>query len=138
MPTITLSQAKKRAWKQLSIYVRTRDALKTTGTVLYAHCISCDRRYPAFGKGCLQAGHFIPGRSGAVLFDDRGIHAQCYNCNVNLKGNWVPYEKKLIEMYGVEVVEELKALKFTVKKWSVEELLDLEKELKEKTKALRS
>lgn len=138
MKKTTLTSAKKKAWIQCSIYVRTRDALATTGTLDYVYCISCGKRYPAFGKGCVQAGHFVPGRGGAVLFDVRGIHAQCYNCNVNLKGNWVPYEKKLRELYGADVVEELKALKYQTKKWTIEELEELTEEYKQKTQELYS
>ena len=68
----------------------------------------------------LQGGHFVPGRGNAVLFDNRGVHAQCYQCNVEKKGQWVEYEKFMIERYGQEVVNELKANKFKIKIITVE------------------
>lgn len=108
MKKLTRTQAKKKAWATFSKYVRLRDAFETTNTPDYLLCITCGKRYPAFGKGCAQAGHFIPGRSNAVLIDDRFVHGQCYNCNINLRGNWVEFEKKMIAKWGVEAVEQAK------------------------------
>lgn len=116
--------AKDKAWDACSVYVRTRDAYNTCNgrkiwldgkdgfqkEVLVAKCCTCNKEYQAFGQGCLQAGHFVPGRNGAVLFDERGIHAQCYNCNTNLKGNPRKYEAFMVATYGQELVDELDML----------------------------
>ncbi len=75
-------------WPTFSIYIRTRDCIRTTGNRLYGKCVTCGRRLP-FKK--LQAGHFIPGRTDAILFDDRQVHAQCYRCNMKLQGMWHKY-----------------------------------------------
>ena len=88
---------KKKACVEFSKYIRLRDALKTTGTKDTVICYTCKKSYPAFGVGCVQAGHFVPGRGNSILFDERGVHAQCYNCNVNLKGNWPEYMRYMIE-----------------------------------------
>ena len=87
----SISKAKKKAWEWFSKYIRLRDALLTTGTKDRARCITCNKEYPAFGVGCLQAGHFIPGRANAVLYNEDACYAQCYNCNINLGGNWPEY-----------------------------------------------
>ena len=50
--------------------------------------MTCGKLYP-FSK--LQAGHFIPGRTDAILFDVRQVHAQCYRCNTKLQGMWHKY-----------------------------------------------
>lgn len=125
--TITYSKAKKLAWTAFSIYIRKRDA-KRDELLLdgdQAFCISCGKPYPAFGKGCLQAGHFIPGRNMKVLFDERQVHAQCYNCNVNLKGNWPAYYLKMVALHGEEAVEHMIATHDETVKMSVPELLEL-------------
>lgn len=93
-------KAKEKAWNIFSQYIRLRDAIKTTGTKTHCKCCTCNKIYPAFGIGCLQAGHYIPGRRESNLFDEIGCHGQCYNCNHTLKGNWVPYQKFIIEKYG--------------------------------------
>jgi len=98
---------KKKAWGEYSKFIRLRDALETTGSKDYLICCTCGKTYPSFGVGCAQAGHFISGRGNAILFDERGVHGQCYNCNVNLKGNWPEYMRYMMDKYGREVVDEL-------------------------------
>ena len=109
---------KKKAWDEFSIFVRRRDAIATTGTNDMVVCCSCGKTYSAFGVGCAQAGHFVPGRGNAILFDERGVNSQCYNCNVRLKGNWPGYMDFMLNKYGRGVVDELlhknkKVLKYT-------------------------
>ena len=91
----SLSWWKQKAWDQFSLYVRVRDALRTTGDIHDCVCCSCGRVKPAFGRGCIQAGHFIPGRKNSVLFSEVGVHGQCSWCNGSdlggLKGNWPGY-----------------------------------------------
>lgn len=109
---------KAKAWTEFSKYVRLRDAIKTTGTKENAACCSCGKIYPAFGVGCGQAGHFVPGRGNAILFDEDNCHFQCYNCNMRLKGNWPGYMDFMLKEYGREVVDELLALNKTIKKYT--------------------
>ena len=98
---------KKKAWKAFSEYIRTRDCLKTTGLPDYGRCITCSKIVP---KTLLQAGHFIPGRHLANLFSEKGTHAQCYNCNINLKGNTLEYRRQIIKLYGEGVDTELETI----------------------------
>jgi hypothetical protein len=107
---IKIKPAKKKAWDAFSIYIRTRDALKTTGTIDYCLCVTCGRRYPVHQVGGLQAGHFIQGRHPSVLFDERNCHAQCYGCNVMKKGNMVKYYKFMLSEYGQAVIDELELM----------------------------
>lgn len=75
-------------WPIFSRYIRTRDCIATTGDPNFGKCITCGKTYP-FKR--LQAGHFIPGRTDAILFDERQVHAQCYRCNMKLQGMWHKY-----------------------------------------------
>jgi len=75
-------------WPVFSRYIRTRDCIRTTGSPLHGKCVTCGKKYPI---SKLQAGHFIPGRTDAVLFDETQVHAQCYRCNVKLQGMWHKY-----------------------------------------------
>ena len=136
MKKMTITKAKEKAWKQFSIFIRLRDSLKTVGNREQCMCVSCGSPYPSFGKGCLQAGHFIPGRRNGVLFHEEVVHGQCYNCNMNLKGNWVPYEKKMIEMYGRKKVDEFKKLAEVTVKYTITELQEIEAKYKLKVKDL--
>ena len=102
----SLKLAKKKAWTEFSRYIRLRDCLKTTGNRDEGKCVTCNqtREYKN-----LQAGHFIGGRNNAVLFQEEGVHAQCYSCNAKHIGNGKPIEYWLFmeKTYGREVIDRL-------------------------------
>lgn len=125
----SVKSLKKKAWVLFSRYVRLRDCIKTTGTTTHGHCITCGKVYPIEN---LQAGHFIAGRSNAVLFDEKGVFAQCYACNVGLHGNVLEYRRKIIEMYGEGADEEMEIASKKTKKFTIHDLQDLIEELKVK------
>lgn len=117
----TTGKLKKQAWDLLSKCIR----LEAADSYGIAECVSCGDRYHYKN---LQAGHFIDGRHGAVLFDERGIHPQCARCNIFLKGNKVPYTLFMLDKYGKEVVDELLSLGKgvgPVRKWTRTELEEL-------------
>ena len=103
---------KKKAWEEFSKWIRLRDALKTTGTKTHLRCCTCEKIYPAFGKGCAQAGHYVPGRSHILLFNEKGVHGQCYNCNCTLKGNPQNYRDFMIKTYGEIETEDVELSRF--------------------------
>lgn len=121
MKKMTLSKAKKRAWSAFSLWVRQRGKKGNLNT-----CVTCGRLYPINGRGVLQAGHFIPGRHNAILFDERGVWPQCYGCNVGQKGNPIKYYKFMLKKYGQETIDELDRLSNTTVKYSIQDYLDIE------------
>ena len=129
----TISSVKKRAWVLFSKCIRIRDCLKTTGCASFGLCITCGKRYHI---SLLQAGHFIPGRHNANLFSEKGVHAQCYNCNINLRGNTLEYRRQINKMYGEGYDEVLEKEAREIKKFTVKDLLELEQDLKNKLKEL--
>ena len=130
---MSVSVLKKKAWSEFSRYIRTRDCLQSTGSLEFGTCYTCGKRYE-FKQ--LQAGHFIPGRGNSVLFDDRGVHAQCLQCNCYDHGRWVEYEAHMLKDYGVKIVNELKANKHMIYKYQPSELLELIEVFKTKTREL--
>ncbi len=116
---------KKKAWEAFSKFIRLRDALGTTGTRTHLICCTCNKQYPAFGLGCAQAGHFIPGRHNAILFEEKGVHGQCYNCNVNLKGNWPQYIEFMQRNYGVSETDRLMLKRHIVLKYTPQDLEEI-------------
>lgn len=95
---------KKYAWTVFSKYIRLRDCLKTAGVPNEGLCYTCGKLY-SFSQ--LQAGHFIPGRHNSNLLDPRGVNAQCYHCNVGLKGNPINYWLYMERDHGREIIDEL-------------------------------
>jgi len=124
---------KRKAWSTFSAFIRTRDCIRTTGCPDWGLCITCGKRYHF---KLLQAGHFIPGRHNANLFSEKGTHAQCYNCNINLHGNTLEYRRKIIELYGDGYDEVLEQEDGEIKKFAPEDLTNLEKYYKIETEKL--
>lgn len=112
----SLSAAKKKAWAAFSAYIRTRDCLKTTGHPGRGVCCTCQREYP---YKSLQAGHFITGRTNAVLFDEVGVNAQCYACNIGRGGAHVEYFVFMERRYGRQKIDELRAKRRQAVKYGV-------------------
>lgn len=129
----TVSSLKKQVWDDFSRYVRLRDCLATTGCTSFGLCVTCSRRYHF---KLLQAGHFIAGRHNGNLFSEKGTHAQCYNCNINLKGNTLEYRRKIIQMYGMGCDEVLEKEAHQIIKLTVQDLEAIRKDLREKIKLL--
>ena len=110
----TTSQLKKKVWKLFSFYIRYNPSRNG-----FVHCVTC-------GKGDnyknLQAGHWIPGRHNAVLFDERNCHPQCYRCNVGLHGNPIAYHHYMERTYGKLIMNALEKLDKKVKQFTKDEL----------------
>ena len=130
----TTKQLKKDAWNLFSQYIRLRDCLRTTGCSSFGLCITCGKRYHF---KLLQAGHFIPGRHNANLFNEKGCHAQCYNCNINLKGNTLEYRRQIIRLYGAGADEQLEAEDKIVKDLRAGELRELITHYKQEIEKLK-
>ena len=123
---------KAKAWTEFSRYIRTRD------TVSHGHgiCCTCNKPYPTFGVGCMQAGHYVAGRINAILFEEHGCHAQCYNCNINLKGNTLNYRLFMDDKYGRKERERIEQLRFKTIKFSPAEMEAIRDKYVEKRIAL--
>lgn len=113
------AKAKEKAWNAFSLYIRERDGV----------CVTC-------GGPAQQAGHFIDGRGNAVLFSERGVHGQCYHCNVGLKGNKLEYWLFMERTYGREVINELMAESKTTVQYKEYQFLEIAEKYKEMTRAL--
>ena len=129
----TVRKVKARVWKVFSEYIRKRDCLRTTGSLEYGECITCSASLP---RSDLHAGHFVPGRHNANLFSERGCHAQCFVCNVRLGGYQLEYRRQIVKLYGEGADLELEAEARVIRKFTIQELEELEQSLKERIKKL--
>lgn len=125
----SLSRAKKKAWAAFSIYIRTRDCIKTTQTKTHLNCVTCGRLVEIKKA---HASHFIPGRHNATLFDERGVHGSCYACNVVLGGNGPAYYKFMLAEWGQEIIDELLRNDNQTVKYTVDDYEQLEQTYKNK------
>lgn len=110
--------AKDRAWAQFSTFIRTRDCLRTSGNLHHGTCISCEAEVE-YNKS--QAGHFIAGRTNAILLDEDIVHLQCYRCNIPLSGNGVQYFIAMEKLYSRREINRLLGRRYKTKKMSIDD-----------------
>jgi hypothetical protein len=103
------ARAKNRAWYWFSRYIRLTHCVEEYGTPEKGDCITCKETFP-FEK--LDAGHFVPGRTDAVIFDENNSHGQCRKCNRFRQGRWVEYFFYMRDRYGLEEVMRIMGLTF--------------------------
>ena len=123
----SLRQAKKTAWIMFSKYIRMRDCLKTLNSTKYGLCCTCGKMFK-FEE--LQAGHFTSGRKLSTLFDEINVHAQCRACNIFKQGNKFEYAAFMIKRYGEDEILNLHTKDHVIKKYSVNDYLEIEQEYK--------
>lgn len=122
-------KAKEKAWKYCSIYNRMKDA-DWRG---YVSCVTCGAT--KHWKE-MQAGHFIPGRTNGILFEDNGIHAQDYRCNIALGSNPRKYDAYMKKRYGQKEINRLDKLSETSVQYTTEDYLRIAEEYKDKINKL--
>lgn len=105
----SISLLKKKLWAVFSLYIRERDNYT---------CFTCGRKGEG---GAIHSGHFIPKSVGGIdlYFNEDNVHAQCYNCNINLGGNQYEYSLRLGDK-----AQELYKRKGLYTKWTVQDYLD--------------
>lgn len=130
MKKLTLPQLKKKCWTVFSEWVRRKNA-DSNGTV---ECYTCRGKY--FWRE-VDAGHFVPGRTGSVLLHPDIVKPQCKRCNIFLRGNYHAYTLRMIDDYGREQVDQWLTLKNKVHKWTRAELEDILEHYTAQLKVLR-
>ena len=119
-----LSYFHKQAQSAFNEFIRTRDAGQS--------CISCGRNTGAK----MNAGHYrTVGASKETRYDESNCHLQCEHCNSYLSGNIDEYKPRLIGKIGQAAFDRLMG-PHELKKWTREELQELAKHYRQKTRDL--
>lgn len=98
-----MSKSIKTLDEVFSRYIRRRDCPNGIG-----RCISCGA---LISYDTCDAGHYIVRAHTATRWNETNVHAQCRICNRHKYGNPKAYRRRLVELYGVEAVEELERMK---------------------------
>jgi hypothetical protein len=125
----TLRGLKSKAWKTFSEWIRRKDA-DAGGTVT---CYTCGKLM--YWKEA-HAGHALPGRHNAVLFDPEIVRVQCPVDNIWKGGNYPVFTAKLIRENGLEWFESKLEGARRVVKYTRSDLEDLIASYKSKLEAL--
>jgi hypothetical protein len=96
-------------------------------------CISCGRHH----QGAWHAGHYLSrGAAPQHALNPINVWKQCAQCNTYLHGNQAAYRIRLVELIGLEKVEELESDN-TPHKWQREELIAIRDEYRAKLKDMK-
>jgi hypothetical protein len=121
---MTLSDWLKIAQTTFNAYIRKRDKGNA--------CISCKK--PAKKE---NAGHFFNANNHyMVRFDEDNVHLQCEYCNTSLSGNLLRYRENLINKIGVKRFDELEAKAYLTRKFTIDEVKEINQIYKLKIKEL--
>ena len=87
----------------------------------------------------MDGGHFLP-TSGysAIRYNTNQIHQQCVNCNRHNGGRREEYTEFMINKYGKEYTDSLKATKNELRSYSIEYYQKLIKVVRKKIKKVKS
>jgi len=127
------NRAKATANGWFSKFIRLRDCISSTRTVEHARCVTCGDLKEFKSMDC---GHFVPGRTDALLYDEHNARAQCQACNRFRQGQWVEFERALLDRYGPEEVDRLKRLKNNVATYTVSDFRAIADKYRTKYKSL--
>ena len=96
-------------------------------------CISCLNDKPKK----VNCGHYYSsGGHKNLTFNEDNVHLQCEYCNTFLHGNLIMYRDSLLKRIGSERLQQLDDTAHEVRKYSREELRDLNEYYKQKLKEL--
>lgn len=98
-------------------------------------CVTCGKHF-RWDAGIKEAhtGHFVAGSTNSVVFDERNAHPQCSHCNYYLSGNQEVYTQFMVDTYGQDVVDELRAARHKAKKLYRCDYVAMRKEYKARIK----
>src|SRR5690242_17136225 len=92
----SLPYQKQCTWKAFSVYIRLRDA-DLNGICA---CCTCGAFHHWKDGLRINAGHAVPGRGNAVLFDESIVAAQCAGCNNDGGGEQYKFFEFLKKKHG--------------------------------------
>lgn len=78
----------------------------------------------------MQCGHFYTRGRYPTRWDEMNCNCQCVGCNIFLKGNYINYTRKMIDIYGREAIDTLEVKSLSTDKIPTPVLLEMIEEYK--------
>ena len=101
-------------------------------------CVTCGRVGPWQGSyfgGMFHTGHFVASRVPAIVFEPTNVAPQCAFCNKQEYGATDRYKIWMIHVHGQDEIDRLNRLKNDGRDFTLEELVDLRIEYKDRIAA---
>jgi len=113
----SVSQLKKIADKNFSIWIRRRDAEGDQNV-----CFTCGRVLPVSD---LQAGHFVSRVFNVLRYHEKNVWPQCKACNIFGYGRMDVYATRLVEKFGPKILTWFQEEKRKTKQFTKRELIEI-------------
>lgn len=126
----TVRSTKKRADRIFSELVR-RSAADYRG---FCQCVTCGV-WDVWKN--VDAGHYEIRKHNNVRFDKRNVKPQCKICNRFEEGRKYEFGKYLAGVYGEDIIDELRTLAHTTKRFTVDELEEMITEFKKELEEIK-
>ena len=98
-------------------------------------CISCGKIFKPNEKR--DASHYRSvGSTPELRFCEENVYSACVHCNQHLHGNLIEYRKRLVEKFGVYLVDWLES-NHEPKHYSIEDIKELKEHYKNETKLIK-
>ena len=96
-------------------------------------CISCKK---PLTNGVNASHYFNANNHWNVRFNEDNVSSSCIHCNQHLHGNLIPYRGYLIEKIGQHRFEYLESIAHVTRKFTIEEVKEINELYKTKIKEL--
>ena len=127
----TVKSAKTRAWNAISAFIREK----------YPQCVTCiirGKKTPTTQCGHYQHNSDKPNKQlggNKLWYYEENFGGQCTFCNCYNSGQLADFAIFLEKKYGKGILQKLNRLYLTPKKWTIEELLEIERTYQQKLSA---
>ena len=91
-------------------------------------CCTCGKVTPWMHGAKMHTGHFVAGRTASILFEEDNVSPQCYECNKWRSGAADDYKTWMRHVRGQETIERLNKLRWEVRQFTHESLVDMKLE----------
>lgn len=119
----SLAKLLSKTQKIFNDYIRRRDSKDG-----YFTCISSSKTLPV---DQMNAGHYVPVRGCSYLrFHEWNVNGESAYSNCFDEFHLIGYRRNLIEKIGIEAVDWLEQNRNTVKKWTRDELIEIQNKYK--------
>lgn len=108
----SIKTLKRKVWEIFSKYIRLKHSDKNG----YVTCCTCGKAEPWED---VDAGHFISRAYSATFLEETNVHPQCRFENRYRNGAPDEYAMFIIRKYGIDELERLRHLKYSIVKRSI-------------------
>lgn len=134
----TIRKKEKQLRKIFSLYIRLRDAIATTGNIMFCRCVTC-WKFVWVNSWDLHAWHCYQWKNLWSKYNEKNVHAQCMDCNYEIESQWRKkiHENYIMNTYWKDTLIEIQNQYNQISKMKFSDINDMIKNYKNKIKNIK-